>query len=123
MAHESSLGQCFSNLLSNAIKFMLPGNDPRIKIWAEPVDKDIRIWFQDNGIGVDPSNQARIFNIFERVHSSHEFEGTGIGLAIVRKNIERMGGSVGVESDPGGGSQFWIQLKGVGANDESNPPG
>jgi PAS domain S-box-containing protein len=123
MANESSLGQCFSNLLSNAVKFMLPGKTPRIRIWAEPVDEHIRIWFEDNGIGVEPSNHARIFNLFERVHSSQEFEGTGIGLAIVRKNVERMGGSVGVQSDSGSGSQFWIQLKGVGANDQSNSPG
>jgi two-component system CheB/CheR fusion protein len=125
IAHEPSLAQCIANLLSNAVKFVLPATTPRVKIWTEPVPAEpgpagpspdagnrmVRIWFQDNGIGIDPANQGRIFGIFERVHSVDQYEGTGIGLAIVRKNIERMEGSVGVESEPGLGSRFWIQLK------------
>jgi len=115
LGHESSLLQCITNLLSNSIKFVLPGTVPRIKISTEPIDGQVRICFQDNGIGIEPANVNRIFNIFERVHSSQEYEGTGIGLAIVRKNVERMQGSVGVQSEPGYGSRFWIQLKGVDA--------
>jgi signal transduction histidine kinase len=125
MAHEPSLAQCVANLLSNAVKFVLPATTPRVKIWTEPMPGErgaagaspdagepmVRIWFEDNGIGIDSANQGRIFGIFERVHSVEQYEGTGIGLAIVRKNIERMGGSVGVQSEPGIGSRFWIQLK------------
>ncbi len=129
IGHEASLVQCIINLLSNGIKFVRPGVVPRIKIWTEPVpildcqiDSQpgvsvpfvlglVRIWFEDNGIGIEPANLSRIFNMFERVHSTQEYEGTGIGLAIVRKGVERMGGSVGVESEPGAGSRFWIQLK------------
>ncbi len=113
MAHEASLVQCITNLLSNATKFMAPGTVPRIKIWTEPVDGEVRIFFEDNGIGIEPANLGRIFGMFERVHSTQEYEGTGIGLAIVRKSVERMGGTVGVESEPGKGSRFWIQLKGA----------
>ncbi len=77
----------------------------------------VRIWFEDNGIGIPPESQGRIFDMFYRGHATHE--GTGIGLALVRKNAERMGGKVGVESEPGRGSRFWIELqKAVAAADE-----
>ena len=71
----------------------------------------VRLWFEDNGIGIDPKDIHRIFGIFERVHPRHTYEGTGIGLAIVKKAVERMEGLVGVESAVGNGSRFWIQLK------------
>ena len=111
--HEASLIQSATNLLTNATKFVLPGTVPRIRIWTDPVGPQVRIWFEDNGIGIEPTNLVRIFGIFERLHSVKDYEGTGIGLAIVRKSIERMGGSVGAESDLGHGSRFWIQLNGV----------
>ncbi|MGO8675370.1 MAG: PAS domain-containing protein [Limisphaerales bacterium] len=123
MGHEAALGQCIANLLGNAVKFVLPGTLPQIKIRTEPVEGQVRIWFEDNGIGIEPSNQDRIFGIFERVHPAHEYEGTGIGLAIVRKAIERMGGSVGVESEPGNGSRFWIQLKAAETYDQTSTAG
>ncbi len=123
LGHEASLGQCVTNLLANAVKFILPGTVPRVKIRTEPVQGQVRIWFEDNGIGIERSNQARIFGIFERVHSAREYEGTGIGLAIVRKGVERMGGSVGVESELGNGSRFWIQLKAVEADEQTDAPG
>jgi two-component system CheB/CheR fusion protein len=110
LAHEPSLGQCLTNLLSNAVKFVPPDTVPHVKIWTEPVDGQVRVWFEDNGIGIGPENLGRIFGLFERVHSNKEYEGTGIGLAIVRKSIDRMGGKVGVESELGAGSRFWIQL-------------
>jgi PAS domain S-box-containing protein len=69
-----------------------------------------RIWIEDNGIGIPPSAHARIFGMFQRMHRAEEYPGTGIGLAIVRKAIERMCGRVGVESAPGHGSRFWIEL-------------
>ena len=111
VGHKAALTQCVTNLLANATKFVLPGIIPCVKIWTEPVDGQVRFWFQDNGIGIEPANWTRIFGLFERVHSSQQYEGTGIGLAIVRKQIERMGGSVGVESEVGNGSKFWLQLK------------
>ncbi|PWU13952.1 MAG: hypothetical protein C5B50_18395 [Verrucomicrobia bacterium] len=71
----------------------------------------IRIWFEDNGIGIAQADIHRIFGMFERVHPREKFEGTGIGLAIVKKAVERMGGRVGVESEPGKGSRFWLELR------------
>jgi two-component system CheB/CheR fusion protein len=128
LGHEAALTQCVANLLSNAIKFIPVGKTPCLKIWTEkhsaPGTSDsspekeghenasrVRIWFEDNGIGIAPSDQQRIFGMFERIHAHHEFEGTGIGLAIVRKAVERMGGEVGVESQLGRGSRFWFELK------------
>lgn len=113
LGHEAMLAQCLTNLLCNAIKFVSPQTTPRIDIRTEAHGNWVRLWIQDNGIGIDPVNLGRIFNIFERVHSALQFEGTGIGLAIVRKGVERMGGNVGVESALGKGSRFWIQLKGI----------
>jgi signal transduction histidine kinase len=66
---------------------------------------------RDNGIGIDRRNLDRIWKVFERVPQDDNYEGTGIGLSIVRKAIERMGGTVGVESEPGRGSTFWFELK------------
>jgi PAS domain S-box-containing protein len=105
------LAQCISNLLANAVKFVAPGTRPRVLIRAEVIGPDIRLWVEDNGIGIERKDQQRVFTMFERVHSESAYEGTGIGLAIVRKAVERMGGSVGVQSEIGHGSKFWIQLK------------
>ncbi len=71
----------------------------------------IRLWVEDNGIGIAPEHQKRIFRVFERLHGIESYPGTGIGLAIVQKGIDRMGGQVGVESQLGQGSRFWIQLR------------
>ena len=71
----------------------------------------VRICVQDNGIGIAPENHRRIFRMFERINPTSEFEGTGIGLTIVRKAAERMDGRVGFESQPGVGSTFWIEIK------------
>jgi signal transduction histidine kinase len=108
---EGSLTQCMSNLLTNAVKFVAPGTKPRIKIRAQAVAADIRLWVEDNGIGIAPRDQVRIFQMFERVDHGAAYEGTGLGLTIVRKAVERMGGRMGVESEVGQGSKFWIQLK------------
>ncbi len=107
-ANEAWLNQCFSNLLGNAVKFVSPGVDPRVAIWSEDRGAFVRLWFEDNGIGIKPEHQGRIFNMFQRL--STRYEGTGIGLALVRKVIQRMGGQTGVESEPGIGSRFWIEL-------------
>src|SRR5262249_16813295 len=71
----------------------------------------IRFWFEDNGIGLAPESQQRVFGMFQRLNRADLYEGTGIGLAIVRKAVERMGGRVGVESELGKGSRFWVELK------------
>jgi PAS domain S-box-containing protein len=76
----------------------------------------IRLWVQDNGIGIAPEHQKRIFRVFERLHGIESYPGTGIGLAIVKKGADRMGGQVGVESQLGQGSRFWIQLRKHDAN-------
>jgi two-component system CheB/CheR fusion protein len=109
--HEGFLTQCVSNLLNNAVKFVTPGIQPRVRIWAEPRDSHVRINFQDNGVGITPDNGTRIFRMFERIHPTDEYEGTGIGLTIVRKAMERMGGKVDFESEPGRGSKFWLELR------------
>jgi signal transduction histidine kinase len=112
MGNEALLAQCISNLLSNGAKFIPPGTTPRVEVSAEAIDDaSIRVWFKDNGIGIAREDYDRIFRLFERIHPVTEYEGTGIGLTIVRKAIERMDAQVGFESELGNGSNFWIQLK------------
>jgi PAS domain S-box-containing protein len=110
MGHEPSIVQIVSNLLINAVKFVAPGVKPVVKIWSEPAGSRLRLWIEDNGIGIDPAYQGRLFNMFERIHPNLPYEGTGVGLAIVRKAADRMGGAVGVESDGTHGSKFWVVL-------------
>jgi PAS domain S-box-containing protein len=110
MAHPLTLRQVLANLVSNGLKFVPQGTEPRVTIRSEPLGDSIRIWVEDNGIGIAPDDQQRIFAVFERLHSADDYPGTGIGLAIVRKGIERMGGTFGLESEAGKGSRFWIQL-------------
>lgn len=110
VAHEASLTQCISNLLSNAVKFVPPGKQPEVRVHTQRTNGTVRIWIEDNGIGIAPKNHHRIFNIFERVHSPEQYDGTGIGLSIVKKTVERMGGDVGLESALGKGTRFWIDL-------------
>lgn len=110
--NEALLTQCVSNLLSNAIKFVAPGSTPHVEFSAEAVEDDsIRVWVTDTGIGIAPQDHDRIFRLFERIHPTTKYEGTGIGLTIVRKATERMGAQLGFESEVGKGSRFWIQLK------------
>ncbi|WP_160164599.1 ATP-binding protein [Pedosphaera parvula] len=108
LSHSTTLKQILSNLVSNALKFVEPGKTPRIEIWSEQIPSGVRIHIQDNGIGISPDYHEKVFGLFQRLHSSHTYPGTGIGLAIVRKGMERMGGRVGVESSPGNGSRFWL---------------
>jgi PAS domain S-box-containing protein len=111
LAHEPSLTQAISNLLSNGIKFVAPGTLPQLQVWTEEAGPGkIRLWIEDNGIGIKPEYQHRLFGMFERVHQNNNYDGTGIGLAIVRKAVEKMGGNVGVDSDGLTGSSFWIEL-------------
>lgn len=110
LGNEAMLTQVFSNLLGNAVKFVAPGVRPRIEICAEARDQRVRLSVQDNGIGIAPGQHEKIFEIFQQVEKGKGYEGTGIGLAIVKKAIERMGGTVGVQSELGCGSTFWIEL-------------
>jgi signal transduction histidine kinase len=87
--------------------------NPRVRIWAETAPGDpsaIRIWFEDNGIGIAEKHLKKMFQLFQQLNEAGTYEGTGIGLAIVRKAVERMGGRVGVESKLGKGSHFWVEL-------------
>jgi signal transduction histidine kinase len=111
--HPASLTQCVTNLLDNAVKFVAPGVRPRVRVYSEAYDSRVRLCFEDNGIGIEKAAQRRLFEMFQRMHTGSEYEGTGIGLAIVRKSAERMGGEVGLESEVGRGSRFWVDLKGV----------
>lgn len=109
-AHRATLDQVIWNLLDNAVKFVAPGVQPCVLIWPERRDNRVRLWVQDNGIGIAQQHHARIFHVFERLHGTEAYPGTGIGLAVVRKAMERMGGVAGVESELGRGSRFWIEL-------------
>lgn len=111
LGHAGTLSQVFTNLLGNALKFVPADRSPLLQITTEPRNGMERIWVEDNGIGIAPEHQERIFRVFERLHSTEEYPGTGIGLAIVRKAVERMGGRVGVESSVGRGSRFWVELQ------------
>jgi PAS domain S-box-containing protein len=109
-AQPQVLNQIVSNLLSNAFKFQRKDVAPEVGITAEVQDGSVRLTVRDNGIGIAPQHQERIWNVFERLHDRETFPGTGIGLAIVKRAVARMHGSCGVESKPGEGSTFWIQL-------------
>jgi signal transduction histidine kinase len=115
--HEAHLTQCVSNLLGNAVKFVRAGAVPTVRIRSERLNGRVRLWFEDNGIGIDPAHHARIFQIFGQVHPEGSYSGTGIGLAIVRKAVQRMQGEVGVESQLNKGSRFWLILDGENYDD------
>ncbi len=108
-ANAAALTQVVSNLLNNALKFVPADRTPEVHISCEDRDGRIRLTVQDNGIGIAPQYHNRIFGVFERLHGS-EYAGTGIGLSIVKKATERMGGAIGLESTEGSGSKFWIEL-------------
>lgn len=114
LAHGRTLRLVLVQILSNALKFTAPGTVPRIRIRAEARPGGVRLWVEDNGIGIPPEYHGRIFGVFERLHRLEEYPGTGIGLALVRKAVERMQGRCGVESSPGAGSRFWIELPAAG---------
>ena len=110
LAHEATLAQCLANLLSNSLKFVAPGVRPSIRFRAEDRGSWVRLWLEDNGIGIPSRFHEKVFRVFERLQGAR-YPGTGIGLSIVRKGAERMGGRVGLESDAGKGSRFWIELE------------
>jgi light-regulated signal transduction histidine kinase (bacteriophytochrome) len=112
LADEMQLVQLFQNLVGNAIKYQDPGV-PRIHVSA--ARNGGKTWIfsvQDNGLGIDSLYFDKIFGVFQRLHGRDEFAGTGIGLAICKKIVERHGGSISVESTPGHGSTFRFALPG-----------
>lgn len=114
IGHYSTLVQVLANLIGNALKFVEPGIIPHLKLYTKEDRRGPQIWVklyvEDNGIGVALEHQDRIFRVFERLHGAETYPGTGIGLAIVRKGLERMGGEVGIESQITHGSRFWVAL-------------
>lgn len=113
-AHGDSglLRLALDNLLSNALKYSSKQSRPRITVGTQPSppSEPLRLYIQDNGVGFDPRLASRLFQPFVRLHEESEFPGTGLGLTIVRRAIERLGGSITAESQPGIGTTFHIQL-------------
>ena len=115
MVDGGQIGQLFQNLISNAIKFR--GNvPPQIHISSEKNENKWTFSVRDNGIGIDPEYSSRIFEIFQRLHSKEEYPGSGIGLAICKKIVERHGGNIWIESEPGKGTSFYFSIPIKGEN-------
>jgi light-regulated signal transduction histidine kinase (bacteriophytochrome) len=113
LADRSAILELLQNLLSNAIKFRRPGVTPEVVISARPSLSGETGWWitvSDNGIGIEPQYQKKIFQIFLRLHARHEYSGTGMGLAICRKIVDNHCGHILVDSEPGRGSRFHIFL-------------
>lgn len=111
LGNEALLVQVFNNLIGNAIKFVAPGVTPRVVLRAHASADRVRIEVADNGIGILPADRDRVFGVFERLHGQERYPGTGIGLAIVHKAVDWMGGSVHIEEAPGGGSMAVLLLR------------
>jgi len=105
-ADSMQVGQLLQNLLANALKFVPPGTRPIVHLSAERGAEGWTVTVADNGIGVDDPDRERIFSMFERLHPRERYEGTGIGLSICKRIVERRGGTIWVEPNPGGGSRF-----------------
>ncbi|WP_226004034.1 PAS domain-containing sensor histidine kinase [Natrinema salinisoli] len=110
----SQLRQLFQNLLSNAIEYSGDGS-PRVRVAAERTGGEWEISVADDGIGIDPDDQDRVFQVFQRLHSREEYDGTGIGLAICRRIVERHGGRIRVDSEPGEGTTFTFTIPAAGS--------
>lgn len=119
LANSPSLHLVMLNLVANAMKFVDPDRQPRVRVWSETVTSQpngspsspfVRFWVEDNGIGIPAEYHHKLFGVFQRLHNARNYTGTGMGLAIVKKAAERMGGRVGVESVVGQGSRFWVEL-------------
>lgn len=112
--HVGTLEQVITNLVTNAVTFVAAERRPMVRVHGDEDDTVVRVTVEDNGIGIAPEHQERVFKIFERLHGVERYPGTGVGLALVRRGIERLGGRVGVESEVGRGSRFWVELPKAG---------
>jgi light-regulated signal transduction histidine kinase (bacteriophytochrome) len=110
LADEIQLQQLFQNLISNAIKFRSAAA-PRIRLGAEQVAKLWTFFVSDNGIGIDAQFADRIFQMFQRLHEVGKYQGSGIGLSIAKRIVERHGGAIWMESNPGAGTTFRFTLQ------------
>jgi signal transduction histidine kinase len=108
IADTMQLGQVFQNLISNAVKFS--PDSPHIHVGCEQRPTEFVFFVRDNGIGIDPSKCDRIFEAFVRLNTAREYPGTGIGLSICKKIVERHGGRIWVESSPGHGASFFFTI-------------
>ena len=113
IGNAALVNQVLLNLIDNALKFVAPDKVPHVAIRASESDDRVRLSITDNGIGVAPAYHARVFDLFVRLHKPAAYPGTGIGLALVKKAMDRMMGKVGIESTPGRGSCFWLELRAV----------
>jgi len=113
-ADQENLRQALGNLIDNAIKYSRNASPPRIEVGLECVKPWVRIWVRDNGIGFDIAFKEKIFELFQRLHGPDEYAGTGVGLAIVAKAVQRMEGKINVVSAPGQGATFTIELPAPG---------
>jgi PAS domain S-box-containing protein len=111
MGNVMLLNQVLVNLIDNALKFVPAEKVPRIAIESVQNERGLRLCIRDNGIGIPPIYHDRVFDLFARLHKNTEYSGTGIGLALVKKAMDRMMGKVGVESLPGEGSCFWLEFR------------
>ncbi len=114
-ADPSALHRILSNLVANALKFHKPDHAPQVLLQTEELPHAIRISVKDDGIGLNKRYEQKIFRMFQRLHTRQEYEGTGIGLAICKRLVERHGGMIGVESTVGEGANFWFTLPNSGA--------
>lgn len=110
LAVPESLRLVLANLIDNALKFVPQERRPSIHIFSEVTSEGTRVTVSDNGLGIPPGGESKLFSLFQRLHNSSHCPGTGVGLATVKKAVERMGGQVGYHAQPDGGSAFWILL-------------
>ena len=108
--HHTHLQQLFLNLIGNAIKYRSPERVPSIHVSARQQDAAWTLCVSDNGIGINPEYKERIFGIFKRLHTGDQYSGTGIGLAICQRIVERYHGRIWVESEPARGSKFFFTI-------------
>ncbi|NNU33798.1 GHKL domain-containing protein [Mucilaginibacter sp. S1162] len=105
------VSQVLANLLSNAIKYSLPSGQPKIVIDAIDNETDITYTIKDNGVGIDIKQLPRVFELFKRMDNVQDIEGTGVGLAIVKRIVEKHNGKIWVDSKINGGSTFFVSFK------------
>ncbi|RMG89265.1 MAG: PAS domain S-box protein, partial [Candidatus Dadabacteria bacterium] len=110
LADAGLLERALVNLVDNALTYHEPGVPARVEVFCEPQGDEVRIAVRDHGIGIDPRFHEKIFDMFQRLHQTDAYPGTGIGLALVKKAARLLGGTCGVESEPGKGSTFWITV-------------